>query len=512
MTIAQQSIQWALEFLAEHSDGDLFPKIIELDAIKQDANSFWADLAGKPLGHFAPGPCRRFIVPKDEISYRQATQLHPQDNILLSALAYEYGQGIEARRLTSDIIFSYRFSPSTAAGLYDTQEAWNKFWNACAADALNYSTILYCDIADFYNQIYHHTVENQLAESGFPNQAIKWIMQLLESTTAGVSRGVPIGPHAIHLIAEMTLIPVDNALNIRNIAFRRYADDIVIFCKSKPEARSRLSLLATTLDTQQRLTLQRHKTRIYTQGEFLSVCQRMVEDRPINSDEDQLLALVRRYSGGDPYRTILFSQISDSDWRSIHELAIRGIINEYLDSEEPDFIRLRWFYRRLTQIGHPGALSVSLERISELGPCLANICTYIGSIQTLDGSQWLALGESLLSLLDNEDVAGNEYFRLSILSLFTRNADVNHVAELVRVYASGAPFARREVLLAANINEATDWLRELKESYQTMDPWQQMAFIYCARRFPKDERKYFINRQSFSRPYEEALAKWAKAG
>lgn len=236
----------------------------------------------------------------------------------------------------------------------------------------------------------------------------------LESTTAGVSRGVPIGPHAIHLIAEMTLIPVDNALNIRNIAFRRYADDIVIFCKSKSEARSHLSLLATTLDTQQRLTLQRHKTRIYNQREFSSVCQKMVEDRPINSDEDQLLAIVRRYSGGDPYRTVLFSQISDNDWRSITEHAIRGIINEYLDSEEPDFIRLRWFYRRLTQIGHPGALRVSLERISELGPCLANICTYIGSIQTLDSAEWLALGESLLSLLANEEVAGNEYFRLSI--------------------------------------------------------------------------------------------------
>lgn len=76
-----------------------------------------------------------------------------------------------------------------------------------------------------------------MIESGLPNQAIKWIISLLESTTAGVSRGVPIGPHAIHLIAESSMIPIDNSLCSIGLNFMRFADDILIFCDSHDSAK-----------------------------------------------------------------------------------------------------------------------------------------------------------------------------------------------------------------------------------------------------------------------------------
>ncbi|EHN8902293.1 hypothetical protein F6T96_004547, partial [Enterobacter hormaechei] len=156
-------------------------------------------------------------------SYRQATQLDPQDSIILSALVYEYGNEIEKLRLSDDVVFSYRFSPNINDGLYSNKKGWNDFWTKAEVLARSSTHILYCDIADFYNQIYHHTVENQLISAGWPNQAIKWLISLLESTTAGVSRGVPVGPHPIHLIAEATLIPVDNSLNSAGYKFIRYA-------------------------------------------------------------------------------------------------------------------------------------------------------------------------------------------------------------------------------------------------------------------------------------------------
>ena len=69
--------------------------------------------------------------------------------------------------------------------------------------------------------------------SGLPNQTIKRIVKLLESTTAGVSRGVPVGPHGIHLIAESTLIPIDNNLVQVGIDFIRYADDMIVFAEDE---------------------------------------------------------------------------------------------------------------------------------------------------------------------------------------------------------------------------------------------------------------------------------------
>ncbi len=333
---------------------------------------------------------------------------------------------------------------------------------------------------------------------------------LLESTTAGVSRGVPIGPHAIHLIAEASLIPIDNSMQSTGLDFIRYVDDILIFCNSEKEARSALSIVVSTLDKQQRLMLQKHKTKFYNSNEFQSLCKEMLEDRPIDKNEERLLGIIHRYTGGSPYISITYNDIKPEDWEQFSVKIVSDIIKEYLSRDEIDYIRLRWFYRRLAQVGHPGALDVSIENIPKLGPCLASICTYIASIQSIEAEQWKLLGEKLLQLLDSEEIAINEFFRLSILSLFTKNEHINHFASLSKMFSHSDPFARREIILAANKNGAIDWLREQKESYPQMDPWQKMSFLYCVSGFPKDEKKYFINRSNYDGTFDKILAKWSK--
>ncbi len=264
--INKESLIWAIEFLHKHSDGDLFPKVQEFSAIALKADLLAENLSSADLSQIEIGAHRRFIVPKDEISYRQATQLDAQDSIILSAIIYQYGSYIENRRLPNDIVYSYRFAPDLEHGLYQDRNMWNNFWRTAYRKCLPNKTILYCDIADFYNQIYHHTIENQLIESGLPNKEIKWIIRLLESTTAGVSRGVPVGPHPVHLLAEAVMIPIDNSLHSQGLNFIRYVDDILIFCENEQDAKISLSKVATTLDRQQRLMLQRHKTKICRYG------------------------------------------------------------------------------------------------------------------------------------------------------------------------------------------------------------------------------------------------------
>src|SRR5262249_32798339 len=153
-----------------------------------------------------------------------------------------------------------------------------------------------------------------LIESGFPNQAVKWLIALLESTTARVSRGVPIGPHAVHLIAEATLIPIDNSMATTGLHFLRFADDILIFCNSKNDANHALASDEGILDRQQRLMLQRHKTKFLTPFDCQMLCRTMIEDRPISDDEDEVLKIIQKYSGGNPYKTIWYNQISTEDW------------------------------------------------------------------------------------------------------------------------------------------------------------------------------------------------------
>jgi hypothetical protein len=79
MTLSSSAVEWALQFVAEHSDGDLFPPVDEVTALLSRRREFAAAVTSRQLKDIEPGPARRFIVPKDEISYRQATQLEPQD-------------------------------------------------------------------------------------------------------------------------------------------------------------------------------------------------------------------------------------------------------------------------------------------------------------------------------------------------------------------------------------------------------------------------------------------------
>jgi hypothetical protein len=122
--------------------------------------------------------------------------------VILTAILYQFGDLLESRRrqTAENDVFSYRFKPQPDYSLYERAVDWHGLWSQAASKCEEYSYALLLDVADFYNQIYHHVVENQLNEAGIPNELVRWIMALLKTLTGNVSRGVPVGPHAIHLL------------------------------------------------------------------------------------------------------------------------------------------------------------------------------------------------------------------------------------------------------------------------------------------------------------------------
>lgn len=514
MKLEPKAIEWAIKSLARFSDTDLFPRPIEILSISEDSNHSAQELSNLDLSALMPGASRRFIVPKHDLSYRQATQLDPLDSLFMTALVYSFGNDIEVRRRprSDQQVFSYRFQPSAEGELYATSHAWNQFWARCYKMAEGSSTVLVADIADFYNQIYHHTVENQLGESGWPNQAIKWVVRLLESTSAKVSRGVPVGPHPVHLLAEASLIPVDNSLAARGIQFCRFVDDIIIFTNSDTDARAALYALAEILDKQQRLHLQNIKTEVLPSGKFRARCEEMIEDRPINDLEKQIVDIIRKHSKGNPYQTVLISQLSDDELRSFEREAIETILQDYLDANPPDFVRLRWFLRRMAQVGHPGAVEYCLQHFERLTPAVSDLCHYLIAVSgTLSSIRWTDVGTNLVTVRNAPLLAANEYFQLSVLSLFSRIAELNHLPQLLREFSSSSPTVRREIILAAATAGHADWLRELKEQFPAMDPWTRRAFLYACGRLPKEERRFFLGTVGGPSPLEKLIIRHAKS-
>jgi len=512
-TLAPSSIDWALEHVVLEGDGDLFPKPFEIDVLKSE----WATLKPKletiDIENHQWSPAVSALVPKDEVSFRRACQLEPVDSLLYAALIYEIGAKIESRRrpTSENRVFSYRFAPSVTGTLYGVGNAWRDFWTTSRVRAIPSKHVAVIDISDFYNQIYHHTLENQLDESGVDSSLKCALMSLVKGVSINVSRGIPIGPHASHILAEMSLIPLDDLLVVQGYEFCRYVDDIHIFCDSHKSAQVAIFSIVDFLDKSQKLSTNKQKSAIFTQAKFDDRAANMLVDSPINAEEEKILKIIQNHAG--PYTQITLAALTPGDLKTLQDTDIAAILGAYLSAEEPNYIRLRWLLRRLSQTGIPSAVEFVVEHFESLLPAVGDAAAYLNSSKAEYAGDWSAQGSTLLALLDNDIVKASEYLQTVVLSLFSRISPMNHISKLVQGFPNYNSAGKRQILLAAKENPTcSSWLTTLKGSLGNMDPWQRRALLYASTQIPKDERKHWLNSlKGTLSPLETAIAKIAKA-
>jgi len=515
MKLQEQSLSWAIDHLNKFGDTDLFPKPLEFNIIADNKDDVISKLKDTDLNNYTYGSARGFIVPKDTHSYRKATQLDPIDSIFLTAIIYEFGQKIEDNRISieDNTVFSYRFNPQNDFSLYSPDISWIDFWKDCKVKSKEYQYAVYLDISDFYNQIYHHTIENQLIAAGFPNQVIKWLIGLFESVTAKVSRGIPVGSHATHLIAELVMIAIDESMLLKGFNYCRYVDDIIIFCETSEESTIIINKMAELLDKQQRLTLQNQKTKIHSDMTiFNNHCNNMIQDQPINNQEKEILKIIKKKGlGKNPYERINIQDLEEKDLKYFTTEIIENIFKEYLNGEDSNFTRLRWFLRRLSQVGIAAGVNFCIQNMHSMTPALSDVCHYLISSSENYKADWKTQGDLVIERLNSDLIKSNEYFQISLLNLFSKNKDLNHIDILINMYQNVSPSLRRKIILTAYINNSASWIRELKESYTSMDIWSKRSFIIAVSCLPRDEKKFFLGAIPNDNILNTILKQWAKS-
>lgn len=511
MKLQETSIKWAISHIKKQRDTDLFPSLKEYEIMFENEDYLVNKMMEIEIENYKWQPYRRFIIPKDEYSYRVATQLDPIDNILIVALTYQYGNKIEEKRLPLEArkVFNYRFKPTPDGQMYDRKEAWKNFWNTSKEKINQYNFAVYIDIADFYNRIYHHTLENQLIDCGFENQIIKSIIRMLQNTTQTASQGIPIGPHAMHLFAEMCLIPLDENLVMKGYDYCRYSDDIIVFVNSKSEGQIVIYELAKVLDAL-KLNIQRHKTKIYTKEDFLQKCSDMLKDNPISELEEEMMEIINTYST-DPYALIGIENIDEVDKEVFSEERIENILMDYL-AENKDYQGVKWFFRRLSNVGVDTAINVTIREIDNLMPAISEIALYFSSIAQESNIVLEDIGEKLLKLLDNPIIKSNEFLQITIFNLFANTDRFNHISRLVELYNNSSEYIKREIILAAHSAKQKSWIRELKQDCNGLGIWGQRGLLIASELLPRDERKFFIQNvtQNTSNLATEIIAKIVK--
>lgn len=512
--LPRAAYKWALKHLMAEGDTDLFPRAFEIDAIRFG----WADVLGKladlDLTQYAWRGYRRFVVPKAKQAFRAATQLAPMDSLILAALVKKYGGKIEQSRVPAaeGRVFSYRFDPQPDGRFYGTSSAWHEFWKASLRKAKRKKCtwVTIADVADFYNQVYHHVLENELVRAGVPEAVMRVILRALKNVTQRVSRGIPVGPHSVHLLGECALIPVDGSLRSGGREYCRYVDDVHFFCQSKGEAEAVLADFAKLLDQHGRLMLQNAKTKILPAGKFVGLAESMLADRPLDENEERIIKLVRKHSSGDPYASVSPADLSKRDRDALAGTKLEELLRQYLSAKPVDYQRVGWLLRRLAQVAAPGAIDFVLARIDKLGPVLPDVVRYIVHASRSYLGDLQQGGARVVKALAVPIVAHNEYLQAVLVNLIAKVPDLDHIGACLALYDSAGPSVRREIVLAAAAADQAHWVKERKDEFASGDPWFRCALVSAAPRLAGDEGRHWVGglKPTMS-GMEKLVAKWA---
>lgn len=539
LRVEAASLDYALTHVIARGDTDVLPPAPEFNAIFHDWNAVKTSLTELDLDTWANRPLRTCLSPKRSLGFRIATQLDPFDTLLFTAVVYEAGSDIEARRVatTAGIVHSHRFAPQESGQLYDPAFNWDSFRRRSLELAAGHGGLVVAtDIADFFPRIYHHPLENALQVACSSKGHARVIAKFLKGFNQGVSHGIPVGPAAVRLLSELAIDDVDRALLGEGYNFCRYSDDYRIFVSSEREARRALAFLANTLFRHHGLTLQESKTAFMAAEEFVGRFSRADEDAERASLEEKFDAIVAELqrkelqrlnergelTAGWPefeflqfsnYADVSFTDLSEEQQEVVNSLNLWNLLSDQIRaSASLDSSLTRFLLRRIADLKLKGDYELLLASMARLYSLFPAVLEAIASHGFGSEESKMAIGSRLLDLLDDQVVGHLEYHRVWIFSVFASDRSWNHAArmqQLYNVYADG--LTRTQLTYALGEAGVDHWFRGHKQDMLGLPIWERRAFLAGARCLPKDEAQYWFSSVSAQLDsLERVIVKWAR--
>jgi hypothetical protein len=518
--IKQDIFRLAVKNVAKFGDTDIFPYPVENHIFNDKADGVISVLESIDKDFDAAVKNIPILTSKNlsvvgYSGFRWGTQIDPIWNVYLLALVLTIAEQIESKRLSSDIVFSYRFRPDTTTGsLFDKEIGWQSFQNASIKHAQNNSYVLRCDISDFYPRIYHHRLENALKKATSNGDIIKRIMMILQSISDNVSYGLPVGGAAARILSEILLNRVDRLLVSESITFCRFVDDFVIFAKNKEEAYSALISLNDLLLTNEGLSLQKTKTRIMTSKEFLSTSEFSApeEHEAERDSEERAFRRLRVYF--DPY-----SQTAESDYEKLKaELSkfdIVGMLGRELSKSRIDeglsrrLISALKHLKPAVQNDAVKSLINSLDLLYPIYPAVMLLCR--GLIDTLDSNVKNELFLKLRGLISSGSyiiqVPTNLSYTLRVLS-----ADFSEESERLLSLLYKQPLSmmiKKDIILMMAHRGADHWVSNCRKSYATLTVWERRAMLISSYILEDEGRHWRDSIKHELNDFEKLILTWA---
>lgn len=256
MNITKAS-QLAVQNVFKEGLTDIFPRPFEVDLLKNEC--FAAEIQkivesrvkSGSLGGLKVHPIQHVLYPKkDPFDFRRAALMQPIDTITYLTLVLTIADELESHRpqAAKNRVFSYRFKPKDGL-LFNPDYNFTTFEQHVSEHVKRPRTkvLVKCDIASFYDRLNLHRLESTLLGLPLEKGKVKLINELLLFWANRDSYSLPIGGNASRILAEASLISVDDYLLSNGVNFCRFVDDYRFFAPDIKSAHAWLTLFVERL-------------------------------------------------------------------------------------------------------------------------------------------------------------------------------------------------------------------------------------------------------------------------
>jgi hypothetical protein len=509
--IKENCLEWSLNHLKKYYDSDFYPKLFEFKAIAHNWDNVKDYILSLDIEDYTPKSPILNLAYKSNINFRVVHQLDPIDSLIYTALVYEISEKIENYRIPKSemIACSYRVKTDLNSFFDKDDTGYQNYISRIEYLSNNFKDgfILFCDITDYYNQIYTHRIQNIISEAGDGELDLQ--SKILEKFLLGLnkktSRGIPVGPASSIVLAEAIMADIDKKIMDHTRDFVRWVDDIRIFTKTKEEAITILHELSKYLYSSHRLVLSSKKTSIEPVELFIKNYfenEEKEEQKAVLEEVDELAKekieeiINEVFEQVGPYEfdmdevdidyEKIHTEILDKDQFKAISKAYDKIFNINLSANNINFGILRHVLRKAKILRVRKILPTILDNFEKLLPVLREVVIYLdriinSSIVTEYSSYFKRITESYYMKFP---------FVNHWISYLLQNEYFNEINIPENYNNIGT--TRNKTLIALRKNDIT-WVKDYKDNIDILGVWDRRAVLFASQILSYDEMSNWAN-------------------